>query len=562
MKSLIFEQLSLMSPIEKKARKVKFDQKITVLLGDNHTGKSSLLKSIYWVLGADPAQQHSTWTGLNIAGLLHFRIDGKRYSAVRSGSRFGLFNDRGSCEIATGSMREYAPVLARHIEFKLQLKVRQSGSAEIPPTAFCFLPFYADQDKGWQQPWQSFGRLGQYSKWQVDTMEYHSGIRPNEYYELADEKAQLEKIKSDLSLERGALARAVEKLKSSRSLRPLPIDQEKYRTAIEEFLRQLQGVDAERLKVTKKLGHQASKRALLEQQASIAKTALSELDRDYAFVRDDISPAIECPTCGIEHENSFVNRYALVEDQEECRSFLVETRQEIEDVEKKMAKLNSELSLLNSHQKRINDLLQQDRGAIKLEDVIEAEGEQRAREVVESELSTLTEQVAASDAMLKALKTKLDALSDPERKTNINEFYFRKMGRNLRALGVENLAEDDYNVIKMKLHNTGSAQPRAVLAYYFSFIQTMIEYSSSPLCPIVLDTPKQQDQDDINAEKIIKFIFANRPEQAQLIVGTGSLQDITNPGTTILLSEKYSLLKREHYNDVADELAFYLNQLI
>lgn len=562
MRNLVFDELSLMSPVEKKARTVKFDKQTTVLVGDNHVGKSSLLKSIYWMLGADPAQQHADWAGLNIAGLLHFRIDGEKFSAVRSGSRLGLFDLHGRCELATGSMREYAPALARHLDFKLKLKVRQGGRAEIPPPAFCFLPFYADQDKGWQQPWQSFDKLGQYSGWASETMEYHSGIRPNEYYDLADEKALLEKTKSDLEQEERALARAVDKLTRSRSVRPIPIDQEKYRTAIQEFLRQLQEVDSERLKVTKKLANQASKKAMLEQQAVIAKAALSELDKDYNYIRDDFSPAIECPTCGTEHENSFVNRYALVEDQEECRSFLVELRQEISDVEEEIAKLNTELSLVNSRQKRINDLLEQERGTIKLDDVIEAEGEQHAREIVEGELRTLIEQVANAEAKIKKLKAKIAELSDPERKKGINEFYFGKMAKNLRALSVENLGEDNYKTIKSKLHNTGSAQPRAVLAYYYSFIQTMVQYSSSPLCPIILDTPKQQDQDASNAAKIIKFIFANRPKQAQLIVGTGSLQGITNPGSTIALTEKYSLLQREQYDVVAGELAGYLDQLV
>lgn len=39
------------------------------------------------------------------------------------------------------------------------------------------------------------------------------------------------------------------------------------------------------------------------------------------------------------------------------------------------------------------------------------------------------------------------------------------------------------------------------------------------------------------------------------------LHAITNPGKTIVLTEEYALLKREQYDDVAGELARFLDQL-
>lgn len=53
MKSLRFQKLYLCSELEKSARLVKFDSKTTVVLGENDTGKSCLIKSIYAAFGAD-----------------------------------------------------------------------------------------------------------------------------------------------------------------------------------------------------------------------------------------------------------------------------------------------------------------------------------------------------------------------------------------------------------------------------------------------------------------------------------------------------------------------------
>lgn len=46
MKNLSFQSLLLLSTTEKAARKVKFDPKVTLILGENDTGKSSLIKTI------------------------------------------------------------------------------------------------------------------------------------------------------------------------------------------------------------------------------------------------------------------------------------------------------------------------------------------------------------------------------------------------------------------------------------------------------------------------------------------------------------------------------------
>ena len=47
MKNLRFQSLILLSRKEKAARRIAFDPKATLILGENDTGKSSLIKAIY-----------------------------------------------------------------------------------------------------------------------------------------------------------------------------------------------------------------------------------------------------------------------------------------------------------------------------------------------------------------------------------------------------------------------------------------------------------------------------------------------------------------------------------
>ncbi|WP_457094139.1 AAA family ATPase, partial [Microvirga sp. P5_D2] len=58
MKRLLFERLELLSLSERKARTVEFHPRLTVITGENGVGKSSVIKSLYWTLGAAPAVMH------------------------------------------------------------------------------------------------------------------------------------------------------------------------------------------------------------------------------------------------------------------------------------------------------------------------------------------------------------------------------------------------------------------------------------------------------------------------------------------------------------------------
>jgi hypothetical protein len=56
-------------------------------------------------------------------------------------------------------------------------------------------------------------------------------------------------------------------------------------------------------------------------------------------------------------------------------------------------------------------------------------------------------------------------------------------------LDVLTMSEKSYKKITSKIAETGSGNPRALLAYYFSILEVMKEFSTSMFCPIVIDSP-------------------------------------------------------------------------
>jgi hypothetical protein len=86
-------------------------------------------------------------------------VDRVPYRVMRSGSFFALFDGLGELIWnGSGVVAGIGPEIAKLLDFKLTLQDRK-GEQIVPPPAFCFSPFYVDQDIGWLRTWASFSGL-------------------------------------------------------------------------------------------------------------------------------------------------------------------------------------------------------------------------------------------------------------------------------------------------------------------------------------------------------------------------------------------------------------------
>lgn len=562
MKRLLLRSLSLMSHREKAATAIKFHPKVTVIKGENDTGKSSLIKSIYWALGAEPAVVHARWKDAGVSALLEFSVDGHDFSILRSGTRFGLFDSNGKPMLVTDSVTSgLAPAMANLLEFRLTLP-DQNGVPCTPPPAFCFLPFYIDQDGGWVEGWKSFGKLGQFPNHRQDVIYYHSGIRPNEYYELKAQMAEDQKVLQELAAEQRAVERAMQRVKDRRKALPTSFDPAAYRDAVDGLLTELTDVQKRRAEVNARLSKKTAERTLIDEQVTVAKAALEEFDADYNFIRDDFSEHVLCPTCGTEHSNSFANRFSLIEDKEACRVFLLSATTDLTRLQQEITEETRRLGQEDFKVARLRRMLDQKAGKLKLKDVLEAEGERKAVDLLADEVDRLRSRIANLDHILAELRRDLKKLASPKRKKEIETFYLTRMTANLEHLAVRNLKPSAVERIDGVIKDTGSDQPRALLAYFYAFLHTKREYGSGCICPIVIDSPNQQDQDQANLTEMFRLIFEQQPSDAQLVLGTVDLPGIDFEGDTVELAVKDRLLNPDRYDEVTSLMKPYFDRLI
>lgn len=562
MRKLRFESLELLSLRERKARRIVFHPNLTVIQGENDVGKSSVIKSLYWAFGATPPKLHSSWKEANVKALVAFTIDGTLYRILRDHDAFGIFDADGKLLLATTQIgKDLAPFLGELINFKLILTNR-NGAPEVPPPAYAFLPFYIDQDSGWSKPLDSFSDLTQFADFRRDLLEFHTGILPNEYYELGAEKRSIQIEQKEFEADRRVISKVIERFKLETTFDGLELTTEGHEEAIEQLLVRLQQVKRVRQDRASKLSDVLDQRMILDQQVSVVQASIAELEKDAKFAGDLPEEEVFCPTCGTMHQNDFANRFSIVEDREACFEFLADARQKIGTLASQAIKVEANLREIDQTLAEIQTALEAKKDDVTLLDVIESRGRRIASDQFLGQVEELDGKISNLQNEISKIDRKLAELNDKKRRKNIVSFYSRLILAYLNRLDVTNYSADDYTKIPARIGETGSDLPRALLAYFLAILQTVHEHSTALFAPIVIDSPNQQDQDPKNVGSMIDLIMSSRLEDTQTILGTVSLhgRKILD-GYVIELTDKLSVLNPGEYDDVLSSMQPLMNQL-
>lgn len=561
MKKFVLSEIMLLSTTEKKAKKVKFSPKRTLIYGGNGTGKSCLIKSIYKTFGASP-KDHPSWKQVNPISFIRFKIDNAKYSILKDGKFFAVYDSKDELiNVFEGVTNELAPFLANLFDFKIKMP-NQQNELITPPPAFLFLPYYIDQDISWQKSWSSFLQLQQLKNYKEPIVSYHTGLKPNEYYQTKGEIEQFATIIKELEDERKVLKNVLSKVKDKITQVDFNISIEDFKEEIKELLVECDILKTRQEQLKSKLVEFYNFKITIESQLVIAGTAFNETRKDYKHATEVIvEDSVDCPTCGAHYENSFVERFEIAKDEDRCRELIVELNRELKEIDDKIEKENSAYNKNNEEIVKIEAILENKKGQIKLRDVIDNAGRNELKMVFEENTKTIMQSITENAIQQKDLEDRLKALADKKRREQIMTMYHKYMKQYLFALDVTSLPESGYKKIDSNIPETGSALPRALTAYYFSIFQVMKKYTSSAFCPIIIDSPNQQAQDIKHVDKILKFINENQPEDSQLILGLEELYDVNFECDIIKLEDKNSLLQRDEYESVNDELDMYLTQM-
>jgi len=549
MKKVLFKRIAILSLTERKAFSFDFSEGLNFIHGTNDTGKSSLIKSLYYCLGGD-VRLDEGWKTQEIIIKITLMHHGKTINFFRKSSFFIVSiieNGEIKTEKSFNKVSELAAEIQDIFGFNLLLTVKKNKETSLANPASYYFPFYIDQDEGWSHVLDSFHGLKMYVDWQKNALQYHSGIKPKEYYSLNGEQKVLAAKISELEKEENLIKKTKSRFEQHLHNVSFDIDIEYYVSKIDYFVVKCEQLEAEE----RKFRTQAL--SLYSKRNSISDTLFNiENDNENEGILindvDDISFSIK----KYEINNSKVSLFSQ-------KSKLYEEK---EKLDKQIEKVKENLFEHKELSQKIRSMLGDVHDEFSIKEIIDSEAYKTATQAFDKQLSELKEQI--NDLLLEkySIEKEIKKFNNLKRTKEINEFFLLMLNKAQSKLQLP--VSSKATVIGYKVlttGKTGSRSPRAIFAYHYALLMTINKYSSLPILPIVIDSPKQQDLDDEYTEKVIQFCLDDLAAVSQVIIGAVKPERNMLGHHSINLTEKFSLLKKEKYQEIYDEIIPYFNKV-
>lgn len=554
MTRLRFKKLWLVSETTRAARKIEFNQNRTLLVGRNHTGKSTVVKHLFRTLGCQTKGTSERWDSLAIS-VLEFELDGKPYTAYRKANVYALRNDENLRVRVTTSYPEWTEIMAGLFDFRLMLPTHQETLAQATPP-YLFLPYYMDQDGSWLHQWNSFDKLTQFASWKKPLAAYVTGQRPNGYYLAKFEESKAKASLTQLNQELGVVQSALLRVRKTLPRPAVRLDAAAFKQEINDLLRTSTLLKTEQESLRKKAFDCATLRESLSSQISMARDALRDLEGDLKYLTESKTElAITCPTCGTNHESGFPVRLELIDDAVTLRKVISELEVEHRKCEEQLADIYGKINRIKRKTLDIEKSLQTKKGMLRLQDVVDSQSSEVIRSAFAKDIDTLKRQLADQEIIAADARFKVSQFDLSERTKAINDFYSERMELFASELGVHDLRDDVKRRPDAGISASGSALPRSLLAYQFAVLHTANEKGDAKYYPVVIDSPNQQGQDAYHLRQMLDFIVKRTPSDQQLILAVeDSPNNFSFDGGVIEFTTPFGLLDTGLYDLACDEL--------
>lgn len=550
MNKIVIESVRIIDFSEEKSCFVKFNDGINVVTSKNTSrGKSSILRAIYHSMGADSGYD-KLFSAANKVFEIIFNYSNKKYRIVRKGNKYFCFIDSKLTIIST----EYKQ-LAKFFEKEFGLGVYltdRKGVLDIAPTTYLFIPYFADQDLTWKfllsVPFKNGQQFEDSSL--INLYYYHMGVLNKTYYSYNNKKLNYETKLSKIKDANEELQKRIFSLKEYFNNSQISIDESSVKANL-DFLKN---------EINKYLKAENSiKNSIFENENNIAKFTIQiekikELLKDLKKTKNN---QVECPNCGYEikndksvlYENELLKqKLDLIEfDLENERIKYTSNREEYLKIVNQIEMLTKKYTSDNAS---FENYLKTQTSKILLGDL--------EKEYLEnsSNLEDLIEKIAEIDDILKLYGDK---------KTQVNKDFKTLYLHNLNDLGIYNVTKKDLQNFKV-YRRSGSQLVRSMLAYFITIIQLKNKYNKDSYnFPLIIDSPLEGEQDDIDKNEIINKIleFYNKSDMKnQIIIASLNAHELFENEENInfidLYTEKEHLLTNDNYkND--NEIKFIKN---
>ncbi len=549
-------KLLVVNQSESEAKEVNFCDGLNILIGQNKTGKSSLIKSIFYTLGCTiPLEKE--WLDLITDYYLIFSYDNKEYTIHRKDKAYTiLLVSDNKILVNKANYTDFCSEFMLIFNININLLDKNTGDQRPLPPAAIFNYQYIDQDSGWTYKIPNSIENLKYLKDVNNIIKFIVGEHNNRYFRL---KFKLDTIKSEITnykKEIKSITNFISRVESQNSNNKLAFNDNNY---LSEQLDKLDSLKKEIFHKEEKVNILLNNITILQQEINYTKNIIKEAEKDYHFSKT-LENEIICPTCGTVHKNDLQEKLAIISDIDQSNYLLHSLRTETKNLITEKNEINTQLLSLQSELKILEQEFFKNEENISYVNEIKLTGKNELIKENQMEIKNMEEILGKKLISCTNIQESLDHIESKKRKALITNLIKDKF--NLLAKSLDFKSDGiPFRVYKPVLRNSnlGSNGPRAILAYYSALYLYNLDRADYPFKIFVIDTPNQQGQDYKNLEKIDTALKLLTSEKGQVILGSERLTGLEKYSNVVNLMTKYKCLNHDDYSANLDFLGAIFN---
>ncbi|WP_455678285.1 hypothetical protein [Sharpea azabuensis] len=550
--NLLISAITIVDLTNKKAKRICFQPGKNLLTSkQNHLGKSVIMKSIFYTLGAEvffPAPIKR----VNLFTYIDFSLDTHQYRVARLKNTFALFCDGAFVEFfaSCAAFEEHLSKLFK-LEINLVGKDDEGTIVKCPP-AYYYMPYYVDQENGWSANSYSFDRMGQFDLPQrKNSYFFHLGVLDSSYVNVAKLHKANDKQISFLTKEIEKYRTVVETLQAGLDETQMSFDTETLEKAIASRQAEIRRILSDIASIRSTLIEAEDTKVHLEYE----KEVLSRYIKKKQPVLNSMGGAVlECPRCGMMFQRDVTQQLEKIYLIESLHDDYTSISEKLVALERRICKYRQKFEAKQRVLSDYESSLELNKGAYNAYLKSKATGQllREYRDQIAADIAEIEELRAVNSGYAKLL----DAYT--KERTTVNTTYLSKLGNLCTHLDVPADQIIENSEPGTSLVASGAYGPRCKIAQILAFVETQrLNAPELITFPIVIDSPNVLEQDDEHLDSVIRTLLTWDKTDNQIIVasiqgketaeelGNVNIISLTNPKNHLLNSGEYSELETE-----------------
>ncbi|HDR4422436.1 TPA: hypothetical protein QCP59_003258 [Bacillus cereus] len=513
--NFFINKFSILSKTLNKSFSETFDKGINLIIGEKDSGKTSLARAIMFTLGCDVCNFNLKRKLPDIIFILEFSLGAQDYTLIRKqlnttgrGKNYFklIYNDKEEVFFDT---KTFTKRLNDLFKINIIMLDKNNERTYLYPNHI-FLPFFIDQDYSWQNYLAStFTGLNFIYNYKKIILEYYSGMRSNEYYELLlkrnETKKEYQKLESLVDSKELIYQENISNMKIIED-----VDIEKFKEKYQTVLKIYDNIIKTEHQLKNKFNELSyEKNSLIKQHERLSLTIET-------IIPEELEE--HCPNCKQIIYKKLDENYKLLTSKENLINEREKIQLQLKDIEEEIFSTNKQISEINIKGTKIETKLNADENLISLAERAESYAFSKINDNLHQEIDNLIINQEIKKKELETIESQLNDLNH----NNITGKYQKLMIAAYKDLNIEFSYKNYYtsNLESVNINLSGASKVQAFIAQYLSILELVLINSKSVHIPMFIDTYLKDDfnQDEINRTTDFVFKKLNEGHQAFLYI--------------------------------------------